>query len=278
MLKKSIALSPTKAQFSPLLFTGKLEEGIKKASELGFEGVELSIWNPEKLNNAHLAHLLKKYNLKVSALATGQSYYNEGLSLSSEKEEKRIACVNRLKKIIDLANYLCTQVIIGGIRGKFSKDEVVAQYQKDGAISSIRECAQYAKEKKVTLLIEPINRYETNFINTLREGVSFIKKLGLGNIKLLPDTFHMNIEEASLSGSLITAKDYLGYIHFADSNRQAPGCGHIDFGEIIKTLEKIGYEGFICAEILSAPDDDVALELTAKFFERFRKKSMRKCL
>ena len=80
---------------------------------------------------------------------------------------------------------------------------------------------KYAESKGVVLLLEPVNRYETNLINTLNDGLDIIEEIGSDHLKLLPDTFHMNIEESSIEESIVRAGSSIGYIHFADSNRLA---------------------------------------------------------
>jgi len=132
----------------------------------------------------------------------------------------------------------------------------------------LRECTEFAKEYNIRLTLGPVNRYESNFINTLNEGVEFIIRVGASNLGLLADTFHMNIEEVSIYDSLIQAKDYITHVHFADSNRWAPGCGHLDFSKIVQTLKKIGYQGFISAEILPFPDPDNCALLTAETLDK----------
>jgi sugar phosphate isomerase/epimerase len=104
------------------------------------------------------------------------------------------------------------------------------------------------------MTLEPLNRYETNFINTLDEGIKFIKKIGLQNVKILADIFHMNIEEVSISKAIIEAKNYISHVHFADSNRCAPGDGHLNFREIVSSLVRINYNGFVAMEMLPKPD------------------------
>jgi sugar phosphate isomerase/epimerase len=113
--------------------------------------------------------------------------------------------------------------------------------------------------------VEPINRYETNFINTVADGLAALDAINEAEVKLLLDTFHMNIEEFDLSAALRAAGDRLGYVHFADSNRQAPGRGHIDFLSLLRTLKDMGYRGRITAEILPLPDDEAALQGVAQF-------------
>lgn len=152
-----------------------------------------------------------------------------------------------------------SMVIIGGIRGEIAEGKRKSEQSEKGKLA-MSECAEYAEKKEVILLLEPINRYETNLVNTLDEGMELIEEIGNKNLRLLPDTFHMNIEEKSLEESLFKEKSYIEYIHFADSNRLAPGWGHINFNGIVSTLIKIGYKGAIGIEILPEPDDYRAAE------------------
>ncbi len=74
----------------------------------------------------------------------------------------------------------------------------------------------------------------------------------------MPDVFHMNIEDRSIQSELVRCAEYISYIHFADSNRLAPGQGHLHFPDIINTLKAVGYDGWITIEILPEPDPDIA--------------------
>ena len=110
------------------------------------------------------------------------------------------------------------------------------------------------------MLIEPINRYETNFINNAQQALELIDEINRPAVKLLVDTFHMNIEEVDLCETITKMNGALGYVHFADNNRLAPGKGHIDFPAIFKALINSNYHGFISAEILPMPDDLSAIK------------------
>ena len=136
-------------------------------------------------------------------------------------------------------------MIIGGIRGKISSSG--GQFNNDVKQGNLalQTCLEYAEKMGVFLLLEPINRYETNIINTLDDGLELIEELGSSNLKLLPDTFHMNIEERSFAESIMRAGSHIGYVHFADSNRMAPGWGHIDFTQVLNALANVGYGGLI---------------------------------
>ncbi|OGD15092.1 hypothetical protein A2V47_02230 [Candidatus Atribacteria bacterium RBG_19FT_COMBO_35_14] len=251
---KVISLSPTKTPFGPLLFSGDLLYGLKKASELGYDGVEISLRDAKEINYPWLKEILLKLNLKVYGIATGQTYYNDGFSLYNSQKDKREKAIRRMKDHIDLANKLGSIVIIGGIRGKFEIDLPIEQQLISGK-EAIREIAEYAFRNQITLVLETINRYETNIFNTLLQIKDFIEELKFPNLKILADTFHMNLEEVSYRQAILEAKDQIGYIHFADSNRLAPGWGHIDFKEIINVLIEINFKGPIGIEVLPLPDD-----------------------
>ncbi|MHB1276314.1 MAG: TIM barrel protein [Candidatus Humimicrobiaceae bacterium] len=268
MFDIAVSLSPTKTKFGPLLFSGNLDEGLKNAKDLGYQGVELSLLDSKNIDQKWLLARLEKLNLKVFAIATGQSYINDGYSLFDAEESNRLNAVERLKGHIDVASKLSAMVIIGGVRGKLTELVENKKAEEVKGELALIECLKYAEKKNVILLIEPINRYETNLINTLQEGIELIEKLSIDNLKLLPDTFHMNIEEKSIEESLIKAKDYIGYIHFADSNRWAPGSGHTNFESIISTLVKINYKNAIGIEIFPEPDDYLAAK-QAIYYLRF---------
>jgi sugar phosphate isomerase/epimerase len=156
-------------------------------------------------------------------------------------------------------------MILGGVRGKLAGDPATWEAQREGAIGSMREVARYAASQGVQAVIEPINRYETNFINTAAEGLAAIEAIGEPSVKLLLDTFHMNIEEADIPETVRRAGARIGYVHFADSNRRAPGAGHTRFAEILGALAEVGYGGYVGAEILPLPDDRSAVEQAALF-------------
>lgn len=262
-MKKSIVISTSSTKFSALAFKEDFENSVKKVADLGFDGAELAVRNPKDLKVDDVINILKENNLEVPAIGTGQAYGEEGLSFSDPDEVVRKTAVERINNQILFASHFNAQVIIGLIRGKI--EESVSQTEaEEWTIDCLRRCAERAKEYNIQLTLEPVNRYESNFINTIKQGIKFIKRVGVSNLGLLADTFHMNIEEVSIYDSIVQAKDYITHIHFADSNRWAPGCGHLDFAKIVQTLKKIGYQGYVSAEILPFPDPDSCARLTAE--------------
>ena len=266
-MKKSIVVSTSSTKFSALAFKENLKDSIKKVADLGFDGAELAIRNPKDLKVDDVIKIIKENKLEVPAIGTGQAYGEEGLSFSNPDEVIRKTAIQRIKDHIIFASHFDAQVIIGLIRGKFEEGVKRAEAE-EWTIDCLRKCTKFAKEYNIKLTLEPVNRYESNFINTLNEGIEFIKRVGASNLGLLADTFHMNIEEISIYDSIVQAKDYITHVHFADSNRWAPGCGHLDFAKIVQTLKKIDYQGYVSAEILPFPDPDNCARLTAETLNR----------
>jgi sugar phosphate isomerase/epimerase len=266
-MKKSIVVSIQPTEFSALAFKEDFEKSIKKVAELGFDGAELAVRNPKDLKVEDVIKIIKENDLEVPAIGTGQAYGEEGLSFSDPDEVIRKMAVERINDQIVFASNFNAQVIIGLIRGNV-EESVGRAEAEEWTIDCLRKCTEFAKEYNIRLTLEPVNRYESNFINTLNEGVEFIKRVGVSNLGLLADTFHMNIEEVSIYGSIIQAKDFITHVHFADSNRWAPGCGHLNFAKIVQTFKKINYQGYVSAEILPFPDPDSCARLTAEHLNK----------
>jgi sugar phosphate isomerase/epimerase len=131
----------------------------------------------------------------------------------------------------------------------------------------VQKCADYAPEIKFA--IEPLNRYETDFLNTIEETTNILKLINARNVGILIDTFHMNIEEVSITKSIASSSSLLFHVHVADSNRRAPGFGHLNFDELFSTLKKVGYNGFVSAEILPLPSIEKAAEQTIKLLKMY---------
>jgi sugar phosphate isomerase/epimerase len=261
----SLCVCPEKTPSAPLLFSGDLEAGMKAARDYGYDGVELNLLDSSAIHQDLLMERLDKLDLTAFAIATGRSYTTDGLSLYSRDDSNRRRAVGRLKAHMDFASRLKCMTIIGGIRGQLSSDRSEWSVQLEAGMEALKDCVAYAEEKNVTLLLEPINRYETGVVHTVEEGLSLIETLGTDSMKLLLDTFHMNIEERSMEESLVQAGPLLGYVHFADSNRLAPGQGHIDFPKMVSTLDRLGYTGVIGIEVLPEPDDHEATRQAIRF-------------
>lgn len=264
-MKLSIVLSTQPASFSALAFKGNIEENIKTIKNLGYDGVELAVRNPNDLDIDYIKNLTLENNLPVPAIGTGQAFGEEGLSFTNDDPLIREKAIKRIIDQIALAEKLNALVIIGLIRGYIPKAGDSEKYEKL-FINSLKECAMV--NPNVKLAIEPINRYETNLLNTVEDSLAFLDKLGMPNVGLLLDTFHMNIEEPDMRKSILASKEKIFHFHVADSNRWYAGAGHIDFNEIINNLKEVNYKGYVSGEILPYPNSDVSAE---KNIQHFRK-------
>ena len=139
-------------------------------------------------------------------------------------------------------------------------DPVQRSEQVKTALNCLAECCRTGESEGVTLLLEPLNRYESDYPQTVEQGLEIMRAVGSPRLRLLADTFHMNIEETSILASLKAAGHYLGHVHLADSNRQAPGHGHLDISAVVETLRDIGYTGYLSLEVLPLPDTRVVAE------------------
>ena len=136
-------------------------------------------------------------------------------------------------------------------------------------VKNLKPLAKHAEKKGVTLCIEPLNRFETDFLNTVDQGLEMIADVGSPALGLLLDTFHMNIEESDIPAALRLAGDKVGHVHFADTNRRAVGMGHLDVAPIAAALREIDYNGYISAEVLPLPDGGSAASQTIESFRKF---------
>jgi sugar phosphate isomerase/epimerase len=256
-LKLSIVLSTHAAAFEAVTFKGNFESNLDLIASLGYDGVELAIRDPRMVDASALEAVLTSRHLKVPAIGTGQAWGEERLSFTAVELPVRRAAIERIKSHIPLAEKLNAIIILGLIRGTTPPGQAQGQ-SMDRLVEALRECAESAAAQGVRFALEPINRYETDLIHTTSEGLELIDRVGVDNLGLLLDTFHMNIEEPKIEESLRLAGGLIFHFHVADSNRWYPGAGHLDFRSILGILFSTGYQGWVSGEFLPRPDAETA--------------------
>jgi len=267
-MKIAASITPNITQFGPLLFPGEIEKAMKVLSELGYDGIELSLRTPEDVSATVLNNMLDSNKLELLSIATGQTYLDDGLSLFAWDPDVRMKVIERIKGYIDLVSPFSGCVILGGVKGSLIGRNDEMQY--NNGCQAIDECLSYAEKKNAVLLLESINRYETNLFNTVVSCCNFAEERKSDSLKILPDTFHMNIEEVSILGALDNAGDHIGAIHCADSNRLAPGMGHIDFKDVLCHIGDYPSLKYLGVEVLPLPDSSTSV--------RTAMETVRKCL
>jgi sugar phosphate isomerase/epimerase len=259
-----VSIEPTLVHFG---LSGDLEENIRLIANLGFDGVELHTGlEPRSIDTKNINEIVARYSIKVVGIVSTMYYLKHGLFLSASDREVREKAIEAVKEFLRVAGKLNGNILLGGtVQGRMGKSyEESFAYTRD----SLKECAKTADELGVNLFVEPVNRYLGDIlIKTIKEEMKMLDAVGSPRIKVVADACHMNIEEVSLTESIRQAKGYLGYFHAADSNRMAPGQGHVDFPAIIAVLKEIGYEGYLSAEIDPLPDQVTAAKLTIQYLK-----------
>jgi sugar phosphate isomerase/epimerase len=268
-MKSAVTISlVAEARGGPFVFWDDLEAGCLKARNLGFDAVEVFPPAPDAVDPEALAGVLDDNGLSLAAVGTGAGWVKHKLTLTSADEATREKAIAFIRSIMELAARFGAPAIIGSMQGR-AADSVSKQTALRYLGNALFKLDEVAVDLGVTLLYEPLNRYETNLINTLEEGTQFLKALNTRNVKLLADLYHMNIEETNLADALRAAGPFVGHVHFADSNRKAAFLGHTDFAPIIAALKDIGYTGYLSAEVFPSPDPDAAAKQTIDSFRKF---------
>lgn len=267
-MKTSVSLSVFKAKPGmPVLYSGATEEHLKQIKELGYDGVDLFVYDPEGTETKEAIRRLEKYHLGVGVIMPA-ALAGEGFVLGSEDKEIKKKAIQRIGEIIKLAGEAGGMVSLGLVRGNRNPNETMAAFESRFT-ESCEMLLEIAQPRGVDLLIEPINRYEINTINSAREGIDYVKRANLP-LYLMLDTFHMNIEDTDIAGILIEGLPFTKHIHFLDSNRLAPSMGHMDMEHYYRVLEKAGYDGYLCLEALPVPSSDVCAAKGAEFFQKMK--------
>ncbi|MGV3483958.1 MAG: TIM barrel protein [Planctomycetaceae bacterium] len=253
------------ARGGPFVLWDGLEESIKTAADLGYDAIEIFPPGPAAIDAAMLETRLRDHNLSLAAVGTGAGWVKHRLQLTDADENRRLQAIDFVRSIIDVAGPLGASTIIGSMQGRY--DERVG---RDRAIDYLRKAldilGSHAQQYGVRLLYEPLNRYETNLINTTATGVELLQSLSTANVRLLCDLFHMNIEETSTAAALLDANQYVGHIHFVDSNRRPVGEGQMQIAPVIAALRAIGYEGYLSAEAFAYPNPLAAAQQTMRAY------------
>ncbi|MFX0060116.1 MAG: sugar phosphate isomerase/epimerase family protein [Candidatus Hodarchaeota archaeon] len=233
---------------------------------LNYDGIELSLLEPEKIDILKLIEVADSYDMKIPALGTGSTYIRFAYSFGDIEEVIRKKAIERIKNYIDFAKQSDSKVIIGLIRGRYKHDSN-PQKEKLNIISSLKECCWIAEENNVQLVFEPINRFEIDSYNTISESVDLIKEVGSNNLKLLIDSFHTHLEEdpGYIWEYLEEIAHHVGHIHLADTTRRAPGSGHFDFKTFLNIFKKSGYNEFVSIETIMNPSFEEVAKDSAEY-------------
>jgi len=212
---------------------------------LGFSGVELNIVRPELVDPGELHAFLASYDLRMTMFASGATAKAEGLSLSAADETVRQRSVQRCRGFVDFAAAMGAGVIVGFLKGRPDPDPAAA---RERLRDSLRQIEPHVRARSVPLLVEATNRNESAAAHTLADTAELIAGFDNPFLRILPDTYHMAIEERAIGAALVQQRGLYDVVHISDANRLYPGLGTLDFAAILEVLDRDGYRGALTIE------------------------------
>lgn len=235
-------------------------ERLRNIEKYGFEGIELNggyLNSPEEV--AERRSVLKDSSVKASSICGGNS-----AELVHPDRARRQKCADGLKRHLDVAAELGA---VGPITVPiFNHNDRVpdlspwktrSQIERELLVEMLIPLAQHAASVGAAVLLEPLNRYESNSIPTQKDGADIVRQINSPGLLLMSDVFHMHIEETNSPEALRKAGSAIGHVHLADNTRKEPGTGDIDFKAIFAALHEIGFSNYMAFECgLSGPAEE----------------------
>jgi sugar phosphate isomerase/epimerase len=256
----TLCLAP-EARGGPFVFWDDLANGFASAAAHGFDAVEIFPPDAKSVCLSAVRALMDRHSLAVAAVGTGAGWVKHHLRVTDPDPAVRERAKQFVMGVINFAGMLGAPAILGSMQGRWGEG-----ISREQALAWLAEALHAFGERAAghgaCFLYEPLNRYETNLLNSVGEAAAFLEKRGIKNVKLLADLFHMNLEETDLAAALRQVAPHLGHVHWADSNRRAVGFGHTDVAPIAQALRDIGYTGYLSAEVLPVPDSATAARQT----------------
>ncbi|MEO8244742.1 MAG: sugar phosphate isomerase/epimerase family protein [bacterium] len=215
---------------------------LEAVQKYNLDFIEISIADTRSVDAAHTRKLLEAY--KMHAVCS------LGLPEYAWPSRNPDQAVEFLKLAIDLTADIGAEALSGVTFGGIGERTGVppTQAENDNVARAMTEAGKYARSRGISLGIEAVNRYENHLINTAAQAVALIERIGLENVFVHLDTYHMNIEEKGMGNGIITARDHLRYIHLSESDRGTPGEGNCHWDETFATLAAIGFKGGLAME------------------------------
>ncbi len=221
---------------------------IGHAKELGFDGVEIHLRYPDQLPVEKIKKALHEYDMKANFVVILTEEHN----CLSDDPDIRERYVEFFKQCIDAAHDISgSGCVIGGVTyapAGFIAGRARTEEEWERSVTNFRRAAKYAGEKGITLAVEPLNRFETYFLNTAADAVTFCKDVGEPNAKVHLDTYHMIREEKNFYQAIVDTGTYLGLFHACENDRGTPGTGLVQWDEVYRGLIDADYEGWIVIE------------------------------
>ena len=242
---------------SPLA-TAAIADLAPKAKDMGFDILELSCERPDLIDVRDVRQKLRSADL--DAIVCGA--WGPDRNISSEDASVAAASKTYIRWLIDAAEILESPTVCGpmysGVGKAHLEDAAARKAEWDRAVLGVREMAEYAAPKGVRLALEPLNRFETDMINVVLQGLDFIEQVGMDNVGLHLDTFHMHLEEKNSAAAIRRASGHIFHFHACENDRGVPGAGQVRWMEIAAALKEVEYQGPVVIESFTSEVKEIA--------------------
>lgn len=256
----------------------------KKVKQMGFDILEIAFEDPALIDLGELGATLHEEGLE--ALVCGA--FGEGRDISSDDPAVRESGRSYIRQLVDAAATLGSSIVCGPMYSQTGKARLLPQEERAAerqrAIDGLKDLADYAGRQGVRLALEPLNRFETDMINTVEQAVAFLEQIDNPYVGLHLDTFHMHLEEKSSADAIVQAGEHVFHVHACENDRGVPGTGQVAWSEVAGALRTIDYRGPVVIESFTpkvrtiaqavslwrpvAPDEDTIARDGLRFLRR----------
>jgi D-psicose/D-tagatose/L-ribulose 3-epimerase len=243
-------------------FTNRSTRLFAQFRRWGFDSVEIAVEDPTHIDPKHIKAALDEHGLAAGTLC---ACFPPARDLRGTHQQQR-DCKNYLRQLIEMMPTLGSRTLIGPLYSATGRAEMVSAQERRQqwrtVVKNLREVCAAAEDQGVQIAMEPLNRFETDFLNTVEQGLAMIADVDRPALKLLLDTFHMNIEEKDVPAAIRRARRHVAHIHACGTDRGTPGNDHLNWAGIAAALRDIKYDGDVVIESFT-PDVKVIARAAA---------------
>ncbi len=231
---------------------------LEKISSIGYDIIEVAVEDKNLVDWPALKQKAREARLNI----TISGAFGADRDISSDNLQYRTNGYNYIVDCIKIAAEMNSPIFTGPVYSAVGKTRMVSADQKkqerDWCVTALKKIAGVAEDHGVVVGVEPLNRFETDMVNTVEQALSIVEEVGHKNIKISLDTFHCNIEEKNIPAAIKRVGNQLCHVQANESDRGTPGTGHLDWQGIKQALAHINYNGAVVLETFGAPSKELA--------------------
>ncbi len=230
-----------------------------KVADMGYDIIEVAVEDKDLIDWKKLEQLARETGLKI----TISGAFGPNRDISSDDAAIRKNGLTYIMDCLYLAEAMGSPIFTGPVYSAVGKTRIVSaerkQQERDWCVENLHEVGKIGQQCGVVVGVEPLNRFETDMVNTAEQALSLVREVGHPFLKISLDTFHNNIEEKSIPATIrAIGRDLLCHVQGNESDRGTPGTGNVDWPGIKAALTDIGYDGAVVIETFGAPSEELA--------------------